>query len=279
MQGQGMENMQIPGTPTMGNMASRTATGMAGAGQMGNNMGNMPNLASLNPQQRQLVLMQMQMRHANGNMAAHGQAGMAGTNPQIALQERQRLELQQQQTRMLAQRQGQGSPLNPNAAAAMGAPDQFSPGSMQRSNSNANISISQSSRSPSVGDASAMGVPGTPRVSGQMLGTQEYQRQMLAAQRQMQQQAMQQGLAGGQGQGAWPGQQPQQPQQQQQMPMSAGAWPQQGQQFGMGGNMASGGNNLMGIPDRSSATPAPMGQQSPTVQQTSANDFSDLMKW
>ena len=73
--------------------------------------------------------------------------------------------------------------------------------------------------------------------------------------------------------------QTQPPQQQQQMPMSAGAWPQQGQQFGMGGNMASGGNNLMGIPDRSSATPAPMGQQSPTVQQTSANDFSDLMKW
>ena len=273
MQGQGVDNMQMPGTPSMSN---RTATGMAGAGQMGNM--NNATLQNLNPQQRQLLLMQMQMRTANGGVGGAGAGGMpnmGNMNPQMALQERQRMELQQQQARMLAQRQQQGSPLNPNSGGGMGGtPDQFSPGAM-RTNSNPNIGISQNARSPSVGDVNAMGMPGTPRVSGRVpSGTEEYQRQLLAAQRQQmqnQQNQHQQGFPGAQGVGGgnW--------QQQQQMGMPAGGWPQQNQQFGMAGNMPSGGNDLIGIPSRSSATPAPMSnQQSPTVPQTDMNEY---MKW
>lgn len=264
-QGQSIDNMQMSGTP---GMANRTATGMAGAGQMGNT-GNHSNLT---PQQRQQLMLMQQMRAGGmGGSGAGGVGNMGNMSPQA------QMAFQQQQARMLAQRQQQSSPLNPNSGNGMGGtPDQFSPGAM-RSNSNPNIGISQNARPPSVGDVNAMGIPGTPRVSGRMPsgGTEEYQRQMLAAQRQQmqnQQNQQQQGFPGAQGAGnsAW---------QQPQMGMPAGTWPQQNQnqQFGMGGNVPPGGNDLIGIPSRSSATPAPMStQQSPTVPQ---NDMSEFMKW
>ena len=268
-------NMQFPGTPTSANMG---ATGMSGIGMQQQisgmaGMPNVPNVASMNPQQRQLYLMQVQMR--NAGVGGNNLSGGVGTginpammNPQL-LQERQRLE--QQQRLALAQRHG--SPLNPGPNASR---EQFPQG--LRSNPTPTIGIARTGRSPSVSGVGDMAGAGTPRIGGRMLpGSEDYQRQALLQQAQrhaQMQQQQQQGFMQGQGQGAWPGQQSQQ------LPLPAGAWPQQSQQsFGMGNSTPTGGMagvDFMTPSRQASATPAPMGHQSPTAP---SNDFGDMMNW
>ena len=192
-------------------------------------------------------------------------------NPQMlaAAQERQRLEQQQR----LAMAQRQGSPLNP---AANNSQSQFPPG--LRSNPAASVGIARTGRSPSVTSMGDMAGGATPRIGGRMLpGNDDYQRTVLLqqAQRQMQQQQQQQGFMQGQGQGMWPGQQ-----QSQQLPLSAGAWPQQNQQnFGMGVSPSNTGMqsvDLMGPPQQTVGTTTPMSQHSPTAPTT---DFDNMMNW
>ncbi|KAL5527158.1 hypothetical protein ACEPAG_5949 [Sanghuangporus baumii] len=273
-------SMHFPGTPTSANMGVTGVSGVSMQQQIGgmSGMPNVPNMANMNPQQRQLYLMQMQMRNAgvaNSNLSGSGGVGTgmnpAMMNPQL-LQERQRLE--QQQRIALAQRHG--SPLNP---AANSGRDHFPPG--LRSNPTPTIGIARASRSPSVSGVGDMAGAATPRIGGRMLpGSEDYQRQVLlqqaqrSAQMQQQQHQQQQGFMQGQGQSAWPGQQPQQ------LPLSAGAWPQQNQQgFGMGSSTPTSGMPAVDFmtPSRhASTTPAPMGHQSPTAP---PNDFGDMMNW
>ncbi|KAI5122158.1 hypothetical protein M0805_007057 [Coniferiporia weirii] len=285
------EGMQFPNAAGMPNRAAGVV-GMGMPNQMAGmpNMANMANIANHNPQQRQLYLLQMQQaQQLRSAAAAAGNAGInpAMMTPQMLATAQERARLEQQQRFALAQRQG--LPLNPAAASGgTGASsiDQFPPG--LRSNP-ALPGIARSARSPSV-SADLSG--GTPRIGmrglpGQVVpgsgagGNDEYHRALMQAQRNAQMQSFISGTGQGASPGAWPN-----ANSQQQMPLPAGAWPQQSQQgqgtqqnFSMSSSPPAGMRTveLSGTPRQSSATPAPMSQQSPTSMQTP--EFDSMMNW